>query len=786
MVLIVAMVIISSLGLGIIYIFSSSNLNPISGNYAQRAYYNAEAGFRYLTALYRVDGDTAIFNNTTYSNLTLPGGGTVTISATTPTTQAAATAVYHTGDSTKLDITITSGTSFPDAPGVFSITSALGTPKYYHYVEKTGNTLSNIRPSLTGFVPGSTVLTAVPQTRITSTGTYGGGLFNVSRTINYQWPLTGSPYGLPTGGNPDGSSGGPGGSGGAPYAPGNDNVLKFNYGPIDQTAADVASALSVVLSTVASYFGISVSSVTAAQVMQYWYDKGNLLYPYSGCGYKISSWGSYQYDSTQSALKVNSSSLFFLPYNYNFLTEWTTQGQKLSYDAQTKVKIGGVASDPLSLWLSNKYLVGISVRADSQCSGSVVADINQYGVSFSRGANGKFSLPNNYDPYIVFWRSVGSTFHLIAYKKMDFTEGMLQGVAVFDDMETDPTSNGWSTSTSGHSSVSWSTSAYYSGTHSEYMQAYYKSGDWTPSAQFKRSVDLSGLTAIQISFWHKSGGSWNSAYDSANIQVCSGSGCGAYVTIPFKPGSTSLSVPKIAGTYDASCTAGSDGWVKCTANIYNVLYLTSSSVVRFILSTTSGSGNCYIDDVSINAVKLKDWATLGVRLRETSATRSNQFQIFYGDTSSSSGNGTAIVDVNRNANPRNENNWLPMPPVSILTSTQDKLTVVSSVSDNAGTASANPWYWANGSAATSGSYSDAWSCSYTLADGIGSLEKSTVIKTSGTNCRTTDTFYTSSMTHSPEEFGLHVYSPLTVETWFDDTNILITGRGTAFQLPFQW
>jgi Tfp pilus assembly protein PilX len=117
MVLIVAMVIISSLGLGIIYIFSSSNLNPISGNYAQRAYLNAESGFRYLTALYRVDGNQSLFN-VTYQNLSLPSGGTVTVSATTPNDEATATATV-TGST--LNLTILSGTSFPAAPGIFKI-----------------------------------------------------------------------------------------------------------------------------------------------------------------------------------------------------------------------------------------------------------------------------------------------------------------------------------------------------------------------------------------------------------------------------------------------------------------------------------------------------------------------------------------------------------------------------------------------------------------------------------------------------------------------------------------
>ena len=185
-VLIITMVVLSLLSGGIVYIFYSSTLNPVSGNYAQRAYYNAEAGFRYVTALYRVAGDKTVFNQyATPQTITLPGdGGTVAVSVTTPTTFATATAAVS---GSNLVLSGINGT-FPPGPGFFT-KSGYSTVYRYTGINTAGGTttLTGIFP--TGFTGGA--ITTKEQTTITSKGTFGNGFWNVSRTVAYSWPLSG-------------------------------------------------------------------------------------------------------------------------------------------------------------------------------------------------------------------------------------------------------------------------------------------------------------------------------------------------------------------------------------------------------------------------------------------------------------------------------------------------------------------------------------------------------------------------------------------------------------------
>ena len=215
--------------------------------------------------------------------------------------------------------------------------------------------------------------------------------------------------------------------------------------------------------------------------------------------------------------------------------------------------------------------------------------------------------------------------------------------------------------------------------------------------------------------------------------------------------------------------------------------LGSSTKLGISANTTIGTTDVYIDDVDIVAYRLKDWPTLGVRVREkgTSGSMSNEFEIFYGDQNSSTGTGSSVIDSARNAVARNENRWLPASPIkNNTTADKDRLTIASS---DTSIAADNRWYWWQNSASLSTTsprthISGEPDCDYTLTTG-GSKEPYAVIKTSGTNCQTTDKYYTG--TNTPEEFAIHIYN-VTWNTWFDDTNILATNRSSAYGSGIQY
>ncbi len=195
--LIITMVILCALGASIVYVFSSSTLNPISGNYALRAYYNAEAGFRYVTTLYRKTGDKTVFNTYlstgTPPTISLPGGGSAKVSilnfvnsASTSSTANGQQEIARGGN-----LLLADASGFDAAGGFFTI----GTDTY-RYSQRVVNQLQGI----SGFNSTITVVngaTVKPKEhiRITSKGAYGSGFWNISRTVTYNWPLSGIPGG---------------------------------------------------------------------------------------------------------------------------------------------------------------------------------------------------------------------------------------------------------------------------------------------------------------------------------------------------------------------------------------------------------------------------------------------------------------------------------------------------------------------------------------------------------------------------------------------------------------
>jgi hypothetical protein len=370
--LIITMVILSALGAGIVYIFSSSTLNPISGNYAQRAYYNAEAGFRYVTALYR-SGNTTEFNTyiDTPKTLSIPDGGTAKVTVTGLTTPyIPAKANYVSGSGSTLTLSPTSGT-FPSPLGFFMKDGSSTVHRYTGLTTSGGNiVLTGISPSVTA--GGS--FTTKQQVMITSTGT-SGGIWNVSRKVTYIWPLS------TAGGNEVSAD---------PFTAG------VNPGSVNSNWNNPSAGSFVVATT---------SGNAALQLTNQ---------------YNLVCWPRTTFFSLIS-LKWGSNFA-------NFGQSWSGNNKTLSYDAQVKMKIrpqttsGGVTYE--------YYMAGMVYRLNLPVAGSL-SNASMLGAAFLRGHNGTSGL-NDIDyivdgvvpgavqdiPLIVLWKTSSGMCNMqwIAYK----------------------------------------------------------------------------------------------------------------------------------------------------------------------------------------------------------------------------------------------------------------------------------------------------------------------------------------------------------------------------------
>jgi len=408
--LIITMVILSVLGGSMVYIFSSSTLNPISGNYAQQAYYNAEAGFRYVTALYRKTEDKTQLDpynptKTVYNGLpiTLPNGGNAKVTLTEPTNAVSATFNAATGG-----LTFSTPPALADlkAPGFFSTAAAPNVVYRYRGITPittsgtgtiTGPTLTGITPSIPA--PASGAITIKPTTYITSKGSFGSGFWNVSRTVNYAWAL----------------------SGGGGYSGGGQNLLELP-GMTAPAPLSKDSRFSVVP---------SVPNPNTA-VLQGNVDGSN------GISINLASGVQYIYVNID---------WWNLGNNLNVNNAYLSQGSTLSYDMQLKqMEAKGL----------NNFLVGLSARVES----NDMINNNFYGMSlFYSAINGSgadkndpanfpgwltgnaalMSLANKGKYYLVFWEMNSNTMSVIGYKEVPTATVLPPGGAT-DNRITD-----WST-----------------------------------------------------------------------------------------------------------------------------------------------------------------------------------------------------------------------------------------------------------------------------------------------------------------------------------------------------
>lgn len=203
---IIAMIILSSLGGAMVYFFSSSVLDPVFSNFSQRAYYAAESGMRYAVSMYR--NSSPLMAKDQFINLLNTGGGTIITFVNngeakltardnggggTPTNSGANAQTIATGGS----LTVESPSNFPATNGFFQITGRTG---YFRYKEKSGNNLQMISgPGLPFTVDAGTVITSpADQVSVTSKGFFPlAGIFGMSRTVQYGWVLSGTPPGGP-------------------------------------------------------------------------------------------------------------------------------------------------------------------------------------------------------------------------------------------------------------------------------------------------------------------------------------------------------------------------------------------------------------------------------------------------------------------------------------------------------------------------------------------------------------------------------------------------------------
>lgn len=751
--LVIAMVILSALGAGTVYFFSSSVMDPVFSNFAQRAYYAAESGMRYAVSKYRYTTPTmnkvqfiAYVNTGGGTTLTFPKNGQAILTAVdnmplatadVPQSAANATAItLNTGDSLTL-VDDTNTAKLPSANGFFQIDGVTG---YFRYKERSGNILQKIYgPGMPVTVPAGAAIT-VPweQVEITSKGYYPtAGILGMSRTVEYAWVLSGK------GGGPSSD----------PVNPDFDPTQWH----IDKTRTRQG---------ITEYFG--------------------------GPG---GSWGSVVFDTAEDAIRVYSTqsaaqTRFILGYNKEFFyNEWLRQGNYLTYDVQTKIKTWN-ATEGLHLY---NYNAGLAFRlwGDS-------ANYTTLNASFARGTNVPFDLPNPQNSYIILWRDrQGQQRELLAYKPVTSADGVIvdadNPAVLFSESlagapyptETDPlTLIFWSPDPA----TSWlpvqvtdSTNPEYS-THPDYATSGFIGGESGNKILTLKEAWPTPNMKCDLIFYHKA----DFAPSTSGI-----------VELSVDGGTTWLGpVVSYGSNYSTS-------WAKVRINIDSyILGKESSSYplpvkIRFKLSQSAETktSSWSVDDVSIvtyeNQQYLRDWSTMLVRIRELPAPsgpstvfgandRVNEIQIFYG-TTTQHGNVDATprtpLDTNRYANPRCVptydadgnllpciGNWPPYDFATLQSSPEfDKFTLVS---DWTG--------WLNGAITnfpfTNSEDPNQPPCKFELA-GSGDYENVSIIRT---NCYVTTTY----PANTNSEIGLTAYGAAVAgNVYFDDFGIGTGGSG---------
>lgn len=603
--LIITMVILSAIGGGIVYIFSSSTLNPISGNMAQRAYYNAEAGFRYVTALYR-SGNTTEFN--TYVDnpkaLSIPDGGTATVTVTgLVTPYVPGKANYVSGSGSTLTLSPTTGT-FPSPLGFFMKDGSSTVHRYTGLTTSGGNiVLTGISPS----VAAGGSFTTKQQIIVTSTGT-SGGIWNVSRKVTYIWPLS-------TAGGDEVSA--------DPFTEG------VNPGSVNSNWNNPS----------AGSFEVATTSGNAALQLT---DQKTL----------------FECDDTYF-------SLISLKWGTNFANfgqSWSGNNNTLSYDAQVKMKIRPRTIDGWNTY--QYYMAGIVSRLNLPTAESL-SNASMLGAAFLRGRNsGRWDPEYDYIedgvvpdavqdiPLIVLWKTSGGICNMqwVAYKVLSPT---------FDSGNHTLTTAGSPHYVIGQTSRAraritvLSTDNGVTGIITGVSDTYSIFQDGENLVQLERQNNLSAqvdtpISATQIDYDHGK---------NAN-----------HINIGFAAGDFIVGVNSGAtATIQSFTTAGS--WINGNARgtIYfsgtsEGTFLNNESLRIYSSGTTPiATYRAGLSDVltSNNMQDIKEWSTLVLRIEEKQATEGtfngsyiNNIQVYLGDTSAHGTPTGSPLDILRLGNSR--------------------------------------------------------------------------------------------------------------------------------------
>ena len=330
----------------------------------------------------------------------------------------------------------------------------------------------------------------------------------------------------------------------------------------------------------------------------------------------------------------------------NLADIWDAAGNLLSYDVQTKIRV----------WQERYYMAGLSFRLDSSS--------NSYGISYLRAAPDNLDgipdgiVPIAGQPMVVLWQqtSGGTNRKWLAYKTLSTADFILtEDTVITDDMESGggnwDAESPWAliTSDSHSATTCWTDSP-----GGNYDNNKKKELDLT-------EIDLSGASQATLSFWHR-GITYNSG-DKAKVQIRHKVlGWHAWTTIK---------------TYSGDFNT----WRQETVDISS--YLDDDVIIRFQMDT-DGSGTAdgwYIDDVTVTTQSV-EWPTLLLRIGEKEADsgrfsgqKVNDIQVFIGDVNAHGTPGTNPLDTNRKANPRDQVSW-PPDDVADTDATNDSFTLV--------------------------------------------------------------------------------------------------------------